>query len=905
MKAEAFNEPKEIEVLLKLLFIKFAALRQKRYAMTEELKSVQEKDKENFIHELYKSGKFRFVKLRNAVGKKGKGAFETTWNIHGGKNYSYEEFLLQDNYVLHKFGILTGYKGLFVIDVDDPEVVKECLESDFFKNTLRVKTQSGNGMHFYFRIKSEDDVSLRESKIYDKDGDHIADLKYLTKDNKFGEVVGGGSETPDDNGVMKPYLFANENEPTECMLLDIIENCPNLAIRSFLQGNGFAKRKRGQQKSVNSNEQNEKQNNLDSVDKEIKEKFKIKEILEGSGVYDPTKERMMCPLLHVSEQGGSFEYTTEGEFKETGKCWNEQCKLNGRFGYVGIFMHWKPVQKHLNDKGFINEGGIPERADCCISETNPKGFHEVESLTYQEAKKEIMQNNKITWKFNCKEDFKNAMKMEMPIKLGQHQLTSPYKFNQIAWDVIATYEKSNEDYERMVLFRETGLALKVPGRYEFRHGKNIRDKTDGKDAFNIVQSALSELKEKARKNPYTDIKLTNQITESERRLYELVQSRMRVSGKDITNNPDYIYFGNGKKLNIRRPDRKIILEDVESDEYNTVCWIPMTQEELTQGTPENVEITNAFFDFTGRIMDKDNATLYAVYNALSAIGDLDRTVQLIRGERNSGKTTFVNLFSKAKGNESTGLPASSLSGDFTTGVQFILERNPKEVIFTDTNITTFNSVLALASQQSVKSSQRKYRNEIIEEGNWQGVIACDAEDRKLEGVKISPSDGQIERIKCWKTIGKGFDKEESSGGVAGKMVKSKTKFKEDNPVVKGACALLINAIMSYGKDCNEKTLHEAPVDDTSEMNNAKEELMDIVWPQIRWLKDTIFKGTINQIIAQYNRDNGGYSTHKMTMSDIKAVFKKHVYGNGNVEWFNPKRYYADGYSLIIRKKVEQ
>lgn len=112
------------------------------------------------------------------------------------RNYDQIKSHLKNN---HNYGILCGYNGTLIIDIDNDETSGISAEEnylnikEFLPETFTVKTPGG-GYHIYFECQ---DWGHGSSKINDENGNHIGEVRYFGN-----QTIGPNSIHPD---ALKPY----------------------------------------------------------------------------------------------------------------------------------------------------------------------------------------------------------------------------------------------------------------------------------------------------------------------------------------------------------------------------------------------------------------------------------------------------------------------------------------------------------------------------------------------------------------------------------------------------------------------------------------------------------------------------------------------------------------------------
>jgi len=215
---------------------------------------------------------FRLIKTRE------KTPIEPGWQKT--KNYSYNDKSFQEHIKkYHTYGVLCGYNGLIVIDVDNEEIQKQLLQLDLFKNTFTVKTAGKGLYHFYFISNKTDSF-----KCLDKNKNTLIDIQGNGK-----QVIGPGSRL--SNG--KEYVVIND---VPIASVDYDE------LKSILLPFDYDSQTKESQKTDSFNES-------DPIIQKIKEKVKIKDILKLIGIpirKNPTE----CPF-HDSKGGKCFSYNDD------------------------------------------------------------------------------------------------------------------------------------------------------------------------------------------------------------------------------------------------------------------------------------------------------------------------------------------------------------------------------------------------------------------------------------------------------------------------------------------------------------------------------------------------------------------------------------------------------------------
>ena len=194
-------------------------------------------------------------------------------------NYSYEEF--PDAQEI-RYSIITGKRGLIVVDSDSQVFTQSLMASPVFVNTFRVLSPSG-GVHFYFRMI---DGSEPRTRRYDENDVRITDILGLGS-----HVLGPNSKIGD-----KEYKIINDVEIMKIgynELLDKIFECyPNLEeVEKKSQRIERIKAKVEKDISISY----------------IKSKLTISNVLEDAGIISVLGTNTNCPF-HESKSGKCFSF---------------------------------------------------------------------------------------------------------------------------------------------------------------------------------------------------------------------------------------------------------------------------------------------------------------------------------------------------------------------------------------------------------------------------------------------------------------------------------------------------------------------------------------------------------------------------------------------------------------------
>lgn len=211
---------------------------------------------------------FRFIKVRE-----NKAPLEQSWQKDN--NYLYTESDFQNFANEHKrYGVVTGFGNLLVIDFDSKEV-QDDVEPQL-PETFTVKT-AGRGLHHLYYIVDK----AESSKILNEEKDTYADIQGEGK-----QVIGPGTIF---NG--KQYVVEKDLPIAQTTLAEI-----KLAFSKWQKI-----------KEVETKERSNKE--VDEECRLIKEKIKITDLLTDYGV-DITRHPTSCPL-HASKGGRCLSFTSE------------------------------------------------------------------------------------------------------------------------------------------------------------------------------------------------------------------------------------------------------------------------------------------------------------------------------------------------------------------------------------------------------------------------------------------------------------------------------------------------------------------------------------------------------------------------------------------------------------------
>lgn len=211
---------------------------------------------------------FRFIKVRE-----NKAPLEERWTDKN--NYMYNEteiiaFIEKEK----RYGIVTGFGGLLVIDFDTETIQKEVMQK--LPETFTVKTAGRGLYHLYFIVDAPESF-----KVLDINKNTLADIQGTGK-----QVIGPGTELP--NG--KRYEIVKDIPLVKMKMTEI-----KFAFSGWLNIEKDIKKKEGTE--------------TDNDCKKIKEQVKVIDLLKEYGV-DTTKNPTSCPL-HTSKGGKCFSFTEE------------------------------------------------------------------------------------------------------------------------------------------------------------------------------------------------------------------------------------------------------------------------------------------------------------------------------------------------------------------------------------------------------------------------------------------------------------------------------------------------------------------------------------------------------------------------------------------------------------------
>jgi len=218
---------------------------------------------------------FRFIKTKEKI------PFELDWNKTN--NYSYEDALENGTFKNNgTYGVLCGYKGLIVVDLDNENVQNELLKEDLFKKTFKVKTAGKGLLHFYFFSDKTDSF-----KCLDDQKNTLIDIQGTGK-----QVIGAGSIL--SNG--KPYIVFEDLEIQHIVYKD---------LKKILSKYNYDKI---EEKKSNLTEDSSLKPK-DPIIAQIKSSISIKNLLDKIGI-STKKNPTECPF-HSSVSGKCFSYTDE------------------------------------------------------------------------------------------------------------------------------------------------------------------------------------------------------------------------------------------------------------------------------------------------------------------------------------------------------------------------------------------------------------------------------------------------------------------------------------------------------------------------------------------------------------------------------------------------------------------
>ncbi len=128
------------------------------------------------IPQQLKRTEFRFV----LVSKRAKAPVEKQWTTIN--NYRFDNQMLR-NWLAQggNYGVCCGYRGLVVVDSDDPLIAERSQER--LGVTFRVRSGSGRGFHDYFTVEG-----MHKKEIFERDGKHLGEAQFVGQ-----MVVGPGS----------------------------------------------------------------------------------------------------------------------------------------------------------------------------------------------------------------------------------------------------------------------------------------------------------------------------------------------------------------------------------------------------------------------------------------------------------------------------------------------------------------------------------------------------------------------------------------------------------------------------------------------------------------------------------------------------------------------------------------
>lgn len=142
---------------------------------------------------------FRFCLIRGGD----KRPFEPGWQKEG---YVFDDPKLVNH--SGNYGVVCGFGGLVVLDVDEPVRIKALVDHHTLPNTFTVRT-GGGGYHFYFVSPDiKEKIVLR-----DANGDHLGELQATGS-----QVVGPGSTHPNGNA----YAIVNDVPIAEISGADLL-----------------------------------------------------------------------------------------------------------------------------------------------------------------------------------------------------------------------------------------------------------------------------------------------------------------------------------------------------------------------------------------------------------------------------------------------------------------------------------------------------------------------------------------------------------------------------------------------------------------------------------------------------------------------------------------------------------
>lgn len=219
-------------------------------------------DKFKMIPQRLQQNQFRFIKVRE-----NKAPIEEEWTTKN--NYLYyeaERFIEKDK----RYGIVTGYGNLLVIDFDKKEIQDEILPK--LPETFMTKSAGKGLLHLYYIVDKPESF-----KVLDLNKETLADIQGEGK-----QVIGPGSILKN-----KEYTIAKD---IDIARLDIAEIKGVFSKWINLENN------------INKSDRKE----VDKDCEKIKEKIKIPDLLQEWGI-DTTKNPTSCPL-HSSQGGRCFSY---------------------------------------------------------------------------------------------------------------------------------------------------------------------------------------------------------------------------------------------------------------------------------------------------------------------------------------------------------------------------------------------------------------------------------------------------------------------------------------------------------------------------------------------------------------------------------------------------------------------
>lgn len=208
---------------------------------------------------------FRFIKVRD-----NKAPLEPNWQKDN--NYSYDDVgfnqFIQKN---KRYGVVTGYNHLVVIDFDNRDVQEKVIPK--LPDTFTVKTAGKGLLHLYFFV--DDPQSF---KVLDLNKDTIADIQGVGK-----QVIGAGTLMP--NG--KTY--------------EVVKDIPISNVKIELIRKVFSE---WTDIEVGVEHKNKKEN--DDICLQIKSIIKVKDVLGMLGI-DTRTNPTDCPF-HSSKGGRCFSF---------------------------------------------------------------------------------------------------------------------------------------------------------------------------------------------------------------------------------------------------------------------------------------------------------------------------------------------------------------------------------------------------------------------------------------------------------------------------------------------------------------------------------------------------------------------------------------------------------------------